>query len=171
MTVGVICRGPCGTPVFTGTPGPDGLPFTDGQEVLTAFAMVSCPLGANPAERTVAGCPHTNEARDNQQEERPARLRQLVRAIRDRAPRAVRLTLPALAIGVPVEIPVTWPVPVPDNSYSVLISQEFAALVLLGAIRTAVKPGSRTTTGCTLLVAATRDVADGQAGLHVVAIP
>lgn len=170
--VSVTCPGPCRRTIYEGgaTTTPNGepvLPFTDGQALLTAFAEASCPLGVPPP----AECPNTPAALEERDEQRPARLRQLVKAIRDRAPRSTRFPLPALVANTPVEIPVTWLPPCPDTTYSVVTSQEFAALVLLGAIRVAVKAGSRTTTGCVLLVGSTRDVADGQAGLHVVAIP
>ena len=168
--VSVNCPGPCRRNVYEGGEIRDGqvvVPFADGQQLLTDFAVVSCPLGVPPPPE----CPNTGVALEEQAERRPERLRQLVKVIRDRAPRAVRLFLPALTANTPVEVSVTWPVPVPDTTYSISITQEFAALVLLGAIRVAVKAGSRTTTGCTLLVGSTRDVADGQAGLHVVATP
>jgi len=167
----ITCPGPCGVTVFEGGRLDENghvvdIPL-DGQLLLTDFALAACPLGVPPPPQ----CPNTAEALDEVREQRPARLRQLVKAIRDRAPRGVRMTLPALVANTPAEVPVTWPVPVPDTTYSVTISQEFTAPVLLGAIRVAVKAGSRTAAGCILLVGATRDVADGQAVLHVMVIP
>lgn len=167
----VVCRGPCGRVLFTGGRVDDtgqvvDLPFTDGQELLTAFADSSCPVGG-----TAAGCPNTTEAQAVTAEEQPRQLRQLIRAAQARLPRSRSLLLPALAANTPAEILVTWPTPMPDGTYQVTIGQEFTQPVLLGAIRAAVKAGSRTAEGCTLLVGSTRDVPDGTAGLHVVAVP
>jgi hypothetical protein len=166
----VICPGPCGRLLFEGgQAGPEGqviLPFADGQQLLTDFAETSCPVGG-----TGGGCPNTTEALQNRTDERPDRLRQLIRAAQTRLPRSRSLVLPALVANTPQEIAVTWPTPMPDGTYQVTIGQEFTQPLLLGAIRAAVKAGTRTATGCTLLVGSTRDVADGAAGLHVVATP
>lgn len=167
----VACRGPCAQVIYRGgRVGDDGqvtdLPFTDGQDLLTDFADSACPVGG-----TAAGCPNTTEARAITAEEQPRQLRQLIKAAQARLPRSRSLLLPALVANTPAEIAVTWPAPMPDGTYQVTIGQEFAQPVLLGAIRAAVKAGSRTAQGCTLLVGSTRDVADGAAGLHVVAVP
>lgn len=166
----VVCRGPCGRVLFEGGQRDDngdiGLPFEDGETLLRDFADSSCPIGG-----TANGCPNTTEALEVKAEERPDRLRQLIRAARERLPRSRSLILPALTANTPQEITVTWPTALPDATYQVLISPELDAPGLLGAIAAAVKAGSRTPEGCTLLVAANRDVAANRAGLHVVAVP
>lgn len=166
----VVCKGPCQRIIWEGGRIQDGqvvdLPFEDGQELLTAFADESCPVGGR-----VGDCPNTTDAVEERDEQRPARLRQLVKAAQARLPSSRSLFLPALVANTPQEIPVTWPNPLADATYQVTIGQEFAQPVLLGKIEAAVKAGTRTPEGCTLLVAASRDVADGQAGLHIVAIP
>lgn len=154
----VACLG-CETTVYEGDAPPD-----DAQGLLTGFADTQCPRGG-------VDCPNTTTAVEEREEQRPSRLRQLIKAAQARLPRSRSLLLPALAANTPQEIAVTWPTPLPDATYQVTIGQEFAALILLGKIEAVVKAGSRTPEGCTLLVAATRDVADGQAGLHVVATP
>lgn len=161
----------CRTTVWTGGELDEqgqiaGLPFEDGQELLGPFADQSCPIGG-----TANGCPSTTEARENAAEERPNRLRQLIKAIRDRAPRGVRLQLPALTANTPVEVTVTWPQAMPDSSYSVTVTPTHGPAVLAAGIRVAVKPGSLTTADCVLIVAATQAVTAGQAGLHIVAVP
>lgn len=165
----VVCPGPCRRILYEGGTIRDGqvvdLPFTDGDAMLTAFADASCPIGGG------ADCPSTTVAVTERQEERPDRLRQLIKAAQARLPRSRSLLLPALIANTPQEIPVTWPTPMPSINYQVVIGEEFAQPILLGAIRAAVKAGSRTVDGCTLIVGSTRDVADGQAGLHVVATP
>lgn len=165
----VVCQGPCQHAVWEGGRIEDGqvvgLPFEDGQELLTAFADESCPAGG-----AAGGCPNVTTAVEEREEQRPARLQQLIRAAQARLPRSRSLLLPALIANTPQEIAVTWPTPLPDATYQVTIGQE-SQPILLGKIEAAVKAGTRTPEGCTLLVAATRDVADGQAGLHVVATP
>ena len=165
----VVCPGPCGRVIFQGGTVRDGeivLPFEDGQRLLTDFANASCPVGGE-----ANGCPNTTPAVEERAEQQPARLRQVVKAAQARLPRSKSLALPALVANTPQEIPVTWPTPLADANYAVTVGQEFSAPIQLGAIRAAVKAGSRTTTGCTLIVGSTRDVADGAAGLHVVATP
>ena len=143
-----------------------GLPFTDGQELLSPFAESSCPIGG-----TAAGCPNTIVALTNAAEERPNRLRQLIQAIRNRASRGERVPIPVLAANTPAEITVTWPVAMPDTSYSVNATPVHGAALLAAGIRVCIKPGSLTTTGCVLIVASTQAVNAGQAGLHVSAVP
>lgn len=182
--VTIQCRGPCKRVLYQGgeigSGGPVGLPFADGEQILKDFADSACPIGG-----TANGCPSTTESMAVRDEEQPPRLRQLVKAaktrldtldgradlIEQRRPAGVSLTLPALTANTPIEVTVPWPRALPNTNYQVQISQEFAAQVLLGAIATAVKAGTRAVDGCTLLVAATRAVNAGQAGLHVVAIP
>lgn len=142
----------------------DTEPPADQRALLTAFADEQCPRGG-------VGCPNATEARERDEERRPERLMQIIRAARDRLPRSRSLVLPALAANTPVEVEVTWPAPLPAANYQVGISQEIDAPSLLGAIAAAVKAGSRTTRGCTLHVAASRDIPAGRAGLHLVAIP
>lgn len=157
----VNCWGPCRTQVYSSdTPPPNGM-----QATLAAFADAQCPIGG-----TANGCPSTTAAQQNSDDERPARLRQLIQTIRDRAPRTTRLQLPALATGAPIEVPVTWPVEMPDASYSVTATLVLPA-ALLGVIRVGIKPGSLTTTGCVLLAGTTQVTTAGQAGVHVVATP
>lgn len=141
----------------------DTAPPDDAQALLTAFADSRCPK--NGLE-----CPNTTTAVTERDEQRPARLRHWVRTIRERAPRTRRMMLPDLVAATPVEITVSWPTPLPDAGYAVTV-ELVAGPALLGRIQTSIKPGSLTTTECTLLVATTRDVAAGLAGLHVVAVP
>lgn len=166
----VVCPGPCGRVIYEGGTVQDGevvgLPFEDGQALLTTFADSSCPVGGE-----ANGCPNTTPAIEERKEQQPARMRQVIKGAQARLPRSRSLTLPALVANAPQEITVTWPTPLADSSYAVTIGQEFAQPILLGAIRVAVKAGSRTPAGCTLLVGSTRDVADGAAGLHIVADP
>jgi hypothetical protein len=148
----------CQTEIDTSTEAPG-----DAQDRLRVFADASCPRGG-------VGCPNTTTALETQEEERPARLRQLVTMIRARAPRSARVALPALAAATPVEVPVTWQVAMPDATYSVVATPVVPA-ALLGVVRVAVKPGSLSPEGCALNVAATQAVAAGQAGLHVIGVP
>lgn len=164
MAVTVRCEGPCGVVVYEG-PASD-MPDPDGQVLLTRFADRECPVGGQ-----TGGCPNVTEVAEERAEQRPDRLRAALRVLRDRAPRTRGVPLPALVSGAPVEITVTWPVPLPDPGYRVVIGQELASAALLGVIRVAVKAGSRTPGGCVLIVAATRDVGEGQAGLHLAAVP
>ena len=161
--VTVACKGPCKRILYEGDAA--GAPSGDGQQILTDFADSSCPVGGQ-----AGGCPNVTQAVEEQREQEPSRLRQLLRAIRDRAPRTTRVALPALVANTPIEVPITWTPAMPDQSYSVSISLVHGP-ALLGAIRAAVKPGSLTTGGCTLHVGASRDVADGQAGVHVTGTP
>lgn len=158
----VVCLGPCGTQLYEG----DDPPPTPARQMLRQFADTQCPIGG-----TANGCPNTAAAQDDADDARPDRLRQVIKAAQARLSRSRSLVLPALVANTPQEIPITWPTAMPDATYRVTIGQEFAQPVLLGAIRAVVKAGSRTTDGCTLLVGSTRDVADGAAGLHVVATP
>lgn len=66
----------------------------------------------------------------------------------------VRLSLPSTAAAGSREVAVTWPQEMPSVNYVVLASFEVDA-ALLGRIFAAVKPNTRTTTGCTLVLAAT----------------
>jgi len=47
-----------------------GMPFADGQELLTTFADSSCPRGG-------VGCPNTTAGRQEAQDNRPATAREL----------------------------------------------------------------------------------------------
>lgn len=158
----VVCLGPCGTQLYAGdTPPPE-----PARQMLAGFADTQCPIGG-----TEAGCPSTTEALEAAAEERPSRLRQLIAAIRNRAPRGDRIPIPALAANTPAEVTVTWPVAMPDTSYSVTALPVHGAALLAADIRVCIKPGSLTTAGCVLIVAATQAVNAGQAGLHVSATP
>lgn len=139
-------------------------PPANAQAVLTAFADASCPRGGG------LDCPNATATREELEEQRPGRLRQLVAAIRVRAPRAARLVLPALTANTPTDVPVTWAPDMPDATYSVVATPVLPA-ALVGVVRVAVKPGSLTKAGCVLTVVATEAVAAGQGGLHVVAVP
>lgn len=139
-------------------------PPADAQAVLTAFADASCPRGGG------LDCPNATTTRDELEEQRPGRLRQLVAIIRARAPRAARVALPAVAASTPTDVPVTWAIEMPDATYSVVATPVLPA-ALVGVVRVAVKPGSLTTVGCVLTVVSPQAVAAGQGGLHVVAVP
>ena len=139
-------------------------PPADPQGRLTQFADTECPRGGG------LDCPNATATREEMEEQRPGRLRLLVAAIRARTPRAARLVLPALTANTPTDVPVTWATEMPDATYSVVATPVLPA-ALVGIVRVAVKPGSLTTAGCVLTVAATQAVAAGQGGLHVVAVP
>lgn len=158
----VVCLGPCGAQLYDG----DTPPTPPARQMLAEFADTQCPIGG-----TENGCPNTAEAQEAAEEQRPDRLRQLIRAARERLPRSRSLILPALTANTPQEITITWPTPLQDATYQVLIGVEVDAAGLLAAIAAAVKAGSRTPDSCTLLVGASRDVAANRAGLHVVAVP
>lgn len=133
------------------------------QGILTRLADALCPRGG-------AGCPHTSSAVTERDQLRPRKLKVLIDAARDRLPRTRRLVLPALAANTPLGVPVVWGDPLPDDTYAIGYGV-IAGAALLGRIEITVQPGSILPTGCMLLVAATRDVTAGQAGLHVVATP
>lgn len=71
----VTCR-TCGTEVWRGghmsitDTEPQGVPFTDGQVLLTGFADVSCPQGG-------VGCPHTTTALAAAADDQPVTRREL----------------------------------------------------------------------------------------------
>lgn len=157
----VTCRR-CGE-----TPWEGDEPVTDNaRQLLANFADSSCPIGG-----TANGCPSTTEAQADTDEQDPSRLRALIQAIRNRAPRGERVPIPALTANTPAEITVAWPVAMPDTSYSVTATPVHGAALLAAGIRVSVKPGSLTTAGCVLLVVATQAVSASQAGLHVAAVP
>lgn len=156
----VNCWG-CGSRVYSGDIPPPG----GSQAALAAFADAQCPKGG-----TANGCPSTTAAQQNHDDERPDRLRQALKALKDARVRGTAVQLPALTAGTPVEVTVTWPTPMPDPVYRIAVTPVHGA-GLLGVLRWCLKPGSLAVDGCTLIVASTQAVAAGQAGLHVVAAP
>lgn len=152
----VVC-GTCHSHVAATDTPPD-----DPQALLTAFADTACPLGG-------VGCPNTTAAQQARDAQRPDRLKALITAIQNRAPRTVRIALPALVVGTPVDVPVAWPSEMPDATYSVTATPVHGP-GLLGVLRWAIKPGSLSSTGCTITVSATAAVVAGQAGLHLIAV-
>jgi hypothetical protein len=156
----VVCRR-CGQVPWEGDQ-----PSDDARQLLADFADSSCPIGG-----TASGCPSTTESQATTDEQEPSRLRQIVKAIRDRAPRGMWLQLPDLAANTPKEVTVTWTPAMPDSSYTVTALPVHGAALLTAGIRAVVKPGSLTTADCVLIVAATQAVSAGQAGLHVSAVP
>lgn len=151
---------------------------------LTAFADTQCPRGG-----VSGGCPNTTQAREAEDIRRPARLlTRLTEAwdriqewaakgaqiaadlddLRNRQPRTVVEVLPALAIGRH-DIAVTWPAELP----AIPRVQVTAELPRIGvaAIRVAILAGSRTITGCTVVVDTTVPIPDDQVSLHVTATP
>lgn len=156
----VICWG-CMTEVYAS----DTEIAADPAALKATFADASCPKGG-----TAGGCPSTTDAQAAQDDQRPAKLQALITAISARVPRTTRLALPALAANTVTEVPVTWPTAMPDATYSVA-SGIVCPATLAGKIAAALKPGSATTAGCSLLVVSTVAVAAGGAGLHVVATP
>lgn len=164
--VTVTCRGPCRVTVYDGD-GTDGQGhLIDGQQLLTQFAVNNpCPAGGD-----AGGCPNTPAAIDERNEQQPARLRQLVKAIRERAPRGVTVPVPALTAATPAEVAVPWPTELPDATYRVAATPVHGP-ALLGRLNVCVKAGSKTTAGCVLIVGASVAVPAGTAGLDVVAVP
>lgn len=154
-----ICLG-CNTEVYGGDTPP-----ANPTVLLNSFADAQCPKGG-----TVNGCPSTSDAMTNQADERPDRLRQALKGLKDARVRGTAVTLPALTAGTPVEVTATWPSPMPDAVYRIAVTPVHGA-GLLGVLRWCLKPGSLAVDGCTLIVASTQAVAAGQAGLHVVAAP
>lgn len=164
--VTVTCRGPCGQTVYDGD-GTDGQGhLIDGQQLLISFAVNHpCPAGGD-----AGGCPNTPAAIEEQAERQPARLRMLVKALRDRKSRGVTVPVPALTASTPVEVPVTWTPELPDGTYQVTWSAIHGP-ALLGRINVAIKPGSKDKAGCVLIVGSAVAVGAGLAGLDVVANP
>lgn len=139
-----------------------------------------CPRGGGTA------CPHSTASREESEERRPDRLRARLRELREvldtirgrldvaeaRRGRGRSVNLPAMTAGTPLEVAITWPGdPLPDDRYQVGISVEAVAAIPPGTIRHQIKAGSRTVTGCTVIVSTPVDVTEGRAGLHVVAQP
>lgn len=151
----------CKTQVYSSdTPPPGGV-----QAALAAFADAQCPIGG-----TANGCTSTTVAQQTADDERPDRLRQALKALKDARVRGTAVTLPAITAGTPVEVTVVWPSPMPDPVYRIAVTPVHGA-GLLGVLRWCLKPGSLAVDGCILIVASTQAVAAGQAGLHVVAAP
>lgn len=161
----------------------DTVPPADRQTLLTGFADTSCPRGGDPV------CPNTTTAQEAAAERHPARLvtrlreawdqiqqwaergQQTItelRALEARQPRTVVAALPALPAGRH-DIPITWPSELPVVPRVQVTPETPRAGV--GAIRVAVLAGSRTTTGCVVVIDTSVAVSEGQAWLHVTATP
>lgn len=80
---------------------------------------------------------------------------QQVSNVRQSIPRTTRIVMGqigvAIAVGTPVDIPITWSTPMPKDTYAVDVTP---ATGLIGKATTAVKPGSMTASGVTITVSA-----------------
>lgn len=148
----------------------DSGPHPDPAGRLREFADTECPRGG-----TTGGCPNTSEARDTAAERAPARLlarlqqwADRVRALEQRRPRTVLLPVPALPAGRH-DIPVAWPEELPAAPRVQVTLEVPRAGAAAG--RVVVLAGSRTRTGCVIVLDTTLPVAEGQAFLHVTATP
>ena len=176
----VQCRGPCRRVVFSGgRSGPDGvegLPYTDGQQVLTDYADSSCPVGG-----LVGGCPNTREAQAEADLDRPATRRELanhpagrdiaaliarlaavenqVTALRDRQPALAHAIYPLPALGVGAQdVALTWNTPLSQTPARAVVVPDLPAPAE-GAVNGTVK--TLTATGVTLTVTTTRSISAG----------
>lgn len=85
-----------------------------------------------------------------------------------RTPRHASLTLADVAVGTQTEA-VSWLVPI-DGDYTVVTSPTTAG-PFVGLLTATVQAGSKTPTGCTLIVANRALVSIGAAGFDVLAFP
>lgn len=155
----------------------DDAPPADPDAELVRFADTQCPRGG-----TSGGCPNTTDARADTADRRPARLlarlreawdqiRQAItdlRALEARQPRTVLVAVPALSAGRH-DLPVSWPAELPAVPRVQVTAETPRAGV--AAVRGVVLAGSRTTSGCTVVLDLTTAVGEGQAWLHVTATP
>lgn len=172
--------GTCQAVVYSSDDGPPD----DRTTALVTFADTQCPRGG-----TSGGCPNTSDVRAETVEHRPARLlsrlreawQQIqegkaravqvateVRALDARQPRTVVVPIPALPAGRH-DVPVAWPGEL-VNIPRVQVTLELPRAGV-PAIRAAVLAGSRSATGCTIVIDTSVSIPDGQAWLHVTATP
>lgn len=155
----------------------DDKPPDDRQALLIGFADTQCPRGG-----TSGGCPNTSEARAEAAAQRPARLLARLRewraeavqmaadlrVLEARQPRTAVVPIPALPVGRH-DIQVAWPSEL-ANIPRVQVTPEVPRAGV-AAIRAAVLAGSRSVTGCTVVIDVTAAISEGQAWLHVTATP
>ena len=91
-------------------------------------------------------------------------------ALGSQAIRQINVTTPLLPIGT-TNIPITWPTPMPDTDYSVVVAVDSAPAVL-GRITASAVQGTKTLAGFTLAVTATGvlPIAIGQGVLNCIGI-
>jgi hypothetical protein len=84
--------------------------------------------------------------------------------------RRVTATTPGLTLlASTVDIPITWPQPLPDETYSVFPHVDVTGLTI-GKVTAALKQGSKTKTGCTITYSATGIQVSAGQNLDVLAV-
>lgn len=148
----------------------DAEPHPDPVGRLREFADAQCPRGG-----TSGGCPNTTQARDEAAERTPARLvarlREAWDTLRDlqlTRPRTVVVPVPDLPAGRH-DLEVTWPQELPAAP-RVQVTPEVPRAGV-AALRVAILAGSRTPTGCVIVLDTSAPIPAGQAWLHVTATP
>lgn len=87
------------------------------------------------------------------------RIRTLERLITNLQNRTQRVTLDtgSLSNGPPTDIPIVWPKPWPDATYTVVFGTTGDSATA-GNLHASLKAGTKTTTGCTVTVKATGNI-------------
>ena len=96
-------------------------------------------------------------------------IERLERRVMSKWPRNGGFAMTDIAVGV-TAVPVTWQVPIPGAAYSLQISV-VAGQAALGSLFAGLQAGSRTPTGCTILVKNTTAGVIAAASFDVLAFP
>lgn len=101
--------------------------------------------------------------------DRAAGFAQQITALENTQPRTVRLPVPELPAGRH-DLDVTWPHELPTGAYRVQITTE-APRAATGQVSVVLLAGSRTTTGCVVILDTAEDIPAEAVWLHVTATP